>query len=163
MPVKPGLVKSTIMQSAPVNIVFYNGFRKQVHTLKRPFLVFLEAYPVDDVAHMLFSAGSSRGDIFFGKFIGVKNYLQNSILVCPYQEILPQTGIPFSGTPHDGQAVIFLLASGPGSCRALGNADAAAYAHMVPKAVFIIVYLVKNLETHTFSLVLAETDSSGNV
>ena len=42
-------------------------------------------------------------------------------------------------------------------------AASAAHAHMIAKAVFIVVDLVQHFEAHPLSLVLAETDAAGDI
>src|SRR5699024_7894930 len=88
------------MYPAPVYTLSDLCLRQEFHAFQRPSLKFCKSLSVNDITDMLFSARRSGIDILLYKPVGVQDDLYNSILICPDQEVLSQSGIFLSGSSH---------------------------------------------------------------
>ena len=69
-------------------------------------------------------------DVFFGEDVAVFDDLEDALFVSPLDEVFGEAGVLFAGAAQDDQAEVVFFAPCPGACRAVGDADAAAYAEV---------------------------------
>ena len=128
------------MDAVPVDALVHDGLRQKLRAVQSPFFILLEPDSVDDVADVLFAAWGIGVNVFLYETVGIEDDLHDAVLVGPDEEVLSQAGVALPGSPHDGQAVIFLFAPGEGPGGAFGDADAAADTFFLVPDDFVVLH-----------------------